>query len=129
MEWRQIDCIKMADVNTNGCTLGTHTPPYLWMRSPKISKVSSRTYWFKPYTQHKIYSHLNSPPTDTHTLTGLPMAPTIFPVMLRLAEVATACVVRGNSEMTVLSPTLEMSLSLSEDENIFEQRELMMTSI
>lgn len=49
--------------------------------------------------------------------------------MLRLAEVATACVVLGNSEMTVLSPTLEMSLSRSEDENILEQRELMMTSI
>ena len=57
------------------------------------------------------------------------MALTIFSVMLRLAVVATACVVRGNSEMTVLSPTLEMSRSLSEEENMFEQRELMMTSI
>ncbi len=57
------------------------------------------------------------------------MASTIFPVMFLLALVATVTVVRGSSPMTVLRPTLEMSLNRSESENMLEQRELIMTSI
>ena len=67
--------------------------------------------------------------THTHTHTGFAIASTILLVMLRLALVATAGVVRGSSAITVFSPTLEMSLNLSESENMLEQRELIMTSI
>ena len=49
--------------------------------------------------------------------------------MFLLAVVATVGVVLGSSEMTVFNPTLEMSRNLSEEENMLEQRELMMTSI
>ena len=62
-------------------------------------------------------------------LTGLLMASTIFPVMFLLAFVATAWVVRGSSAITVFRPTLEMSRSRSESENMLEQSELMTTSI
>ena len=57
------------------------------------------------------------------------MASTILLVMFLLALVATAGVVLGNSAITVFSPTLEISRSRSESENMLEQRALMMTSI
>lgn len=102
--------------------------PYLCIRSPRMSSVSNKTYWFKPYSSGRENITL-ARSIQLLNFTGFPMALTIFPVMFRLAVVATTCVVRGNSEITVLSPTLEMSLSRSDEENMLEQRALMMASI
>ena len=67
-----------------------------------LASVSSCSSKLSPQSQDKTLGILLGV-----GLTGLPVASTSLPVMFRLALVATACVVRGSSTITVLRPERE----------------------